>query len=342
MRRLLSPARLAAAGFVLLAVAIAILLLVPAEGSYIFLPDRAKPVDPLVTVEGGVEREERGEGDPGVYFVDVIVRRPSLIERLFPGIREGASLVPEHAINPTGIPDSARRQGSLRQMTRSQEVAAAVALRHLGYDVEANPTGAFVSQVLPGSPAAGRVFPSDVIRSVNGQRVRTLAELRAAIAEAGIGAELQIGIRRGDEDLTLDLRTVESEVEPGRPVIGVLVEQEADIKLPVDVDIDAGRIGGPSAGLAFVLHLLEEFGEDVTTGRKIAVTGEIEIDGTVSPVGGIPQKTIGARRAGVDLFLVPAGDNAEEARRHADGLRIVPVSSFQQALQALATAGNDA
>ena len=51
----------------------------------------------------------------------------------------------------------------------------------------------------------------------------------------------------------------------------------------------------------------------------------------------LPQKTIGARRADVDVFLVPAGENAREARANADGLRIVPVESFQQALRALAT-----
>jgi PDZ domain-containing secreted protein len=52
----------------------------------------------------------------------------------------------------------------------------------------------------------------------------------------------------------------------------------------------------------------------------------------------LKQKTIGAKKAGVDVFLVPAGDNAQEARRYANGLKIVPVKSFQQALRALATA----
>lgn len=341
MRRTLSPARLALAGLFLLAVVVVAALLMPGGGSYIFLPDKASPVDPLVMVEG-VERgadEQRGEGDPGIYFVDVIVRRASLIERLFPGIREGAELVPEHAVNPTGISDAARRRGSLRQMSRSQEVAAAVALRHLGRDVQATPTGAFVAQVLPGTPAAGVVHPSDVIVAVDGERIRQLAELRERIASAGIGASLEVGLRRGEQDLTVSLRTVESEIEPGRPVIGVLVEQEADIDLPVEVEIDAGNVGGPSAGLAFALHLLEEFGEDVSQGLKVAVTGELNLDGSVSPVGGLAQKTVGARRTGVDVFVVPAGENAEEARRHAEGLRILPVQSFQQALQALATAG---
>jgi PDZ domain-containing protein len=54
-------------------------------------------------------------------------------------------------------------------------------------------------------------------------------------------------------------------------------------------------------------------------------------------VGGLKQKTIGAKRAGVDVFLVPAGENAEEARRYAGSMKVVPVQSFRQALQALAT-----
>ena len=104
---------------------------------------------------------------------------------------------------------------------------------------------------------------------------------------------------------------------------------------PVDVEIDLGQVGGPSAGLAFALQIMEELGEDVD-GYRLAASGEIFLDGSVSRVGGIKQKTIGARRSGMDLFLVP-GDNASEARRYAKGLRVVPVDSFQQALRVLAT-----
>ena len=69
----------------------------------------------------------------------------------------------------------------------------------------------------------------------------------------------------------------------------------------------------------------------------MAATGEIELDGDVLPIGGVKQKVIGAQRSGADVFLVPAGDNAAEARRHAGDLRIIPVESFGQALRALAT-----
>jgi PDZ domain-containing protein len=131
------------------------------------------------------------------------------------------------------------------------------------------------------------------------------------------------------------IRTVRNPTDPRLPFLGVEL-REPKITLPVEVRFDLGQVGGPSAGLAFALDLLEELGRDVDRGRRIAATGEIRLDGSVQRVGGVKQKTIGARRADVDLFLVP-GDNAAEARRYADGLRVVAVDSFQQALQALAT-----
>ena len=103
------------------------------------------------------------------------------------------------------------------------------------------------------------------------------------------------------------------------------------------IRIDAQGIGGPSAGLAFALDILQELGRNVTHGHDIAATGELTLNGQVLPIGGVKQKTLGARRAHVDAFLVPAGDNAREARRYADGLRIIPVENVQQALRSLAT-----
>ncbi len=122
----------------------------------------------------------------------------------------------------------------------------------------------------------------------------------------------------------------------GRPVFGIIVEPEANIELPVDISIDAGNIGGPSAGLAFALDIVDELGSDIDDGRKIVVTGALGLDGAVAPIGGIKQKTIGAREAGADVFVVPE-QNAAEARRYADGLSIVSVQTFDEALAALET-----
>ena len=107
MRRL-TPARLAAAGLLLLAVVALILWIAPSD-SYIFLPDRAHPVAPLVSVPGGKPPRDGG----GIYFVDVIVRKATLLERLFPSLRSGATLVPADAINPPGVNDKERRRADL-------------------------------------------------------------------------------------------------------------------------------------------------------------------------------------------------------------------------------------
>jgi PDZ domain-containing protein len=144
-------------------------------------------------------------------------------------------------------------------------------------------------------------------------------------------------VRRATKTLVVAIKTAASDQSPRRPVVGVFLETALDIHLPFPVRIDAGNVGGPSAGLAFALEVMEELGADVVHGHKVAATGEIFADGSIGPIGGIKQKTIGARKAGVDAFLVPAGDNAREARKYADGLRIIPVETFPQALRALAT-----
>jgi len=332
VNRRVTPGRLALAGLTLLVVVAVLLWLVPSD-TYIFLPDRARAVAPIVDVAGGKDPTDGG----GIYFVDIFVRKATLLERLWPGLREGAELVPASALIPPGTSEQERRQADRREMTRSQEVAAAVALRAAGYDVVARPTGALVEQVDSTAPAAKQLRRGDVILSADETRVRVPADLRRAVGRHKPGERVALVLRRGSGQRRLVVRTKADPSNAGRTIIGVIVDQEAFIKLPIRVRIRAGNIGGPSAGLAFALDVLEELGRDVDHGTKIAATGAIALDGTVSPIGGIRQKTIGVRRSGIDVFLVPAGDNAAEARRYAEGLRIVPVRSFQQALRVLAT-----
>jgi PDZ domain-containing protein len=324
-----TPFRLALVGLFVAAVAFAAWA-IPSD-SYIFLPNRAQPVAPLVDVEGG--SDPTGEG--GIYFVDVLVRKATLLEQLWPAIREGASVVPDEAVRPPGVSETERRRGELAEMRRSQRVAAAVALRELGYDVVARPNGARIEYVEPTSPARGRLKAGDVVVRAGGRAVAVPGELRRLVTARGVGNEIPLVVRREDRRVPVRVRTKRG--PEGRAIIGVIVSQAANIRLPVDVDIDAGGVGGPSAGLAFALDVLEELGRDVDHGNRVAVTGTIELDGSVGEIGGVKQKTIGVRRAGIDVFVVPAGENAREARRHAGDVRIVAVDNFQQALRALAT-----
>ncbi len=270
--------------------------------------------------------------------MDVIVRKASRLEELVSSLRpDGADLVPSEALVPPGSNYAERRRQNLRQMDRSEQVAAAVALRQLGYKVDAKPEGALVVFVAPDAPAAGKLEPTEVIVGVDGSPVRTPEGLRRLIGKHKPGESVRLEVRAGGATRMVEVGTIKSPDEPGRPIVGIQVEQYANIKLPLSVDIDLGGVGGPSAGLAFALDVVDELRGNVDRGLRVAATGEIELDGTVAPIGGVKQKVIGARRSHADVFLVPAGDNAVEARRHAGDLRIIPVESFAQALRVLAT-----
>jgi Lon-like protease len=331
--RNLSPVRVAGALVGLLVAAAVALYLIPSN-DYLLLPDSAHPVAPLVRVQGG----HVPAGPGGIYFVDVFERRANMFESLFPWIRSGATLVPASLIVPPGVSDAAVRRADLREMTMSQRVAAAVALRRLGYHVVARPDGVLVSAVELGSHAVGKLQATDVVQAVNGVSTPTIARLHSRLSRARPGDVVTLDVRRGGAHLAVRVRTIADPADPHRAIVGFEPDQSALIHLPLKVQIDAGNVGGPSAGLAFALQVLEELGHKVDRGYRVAATGQIELDGTVAPIGGVEQKTFGAREAHADVFLVPAaGDNAAEARHYAHGLRIIAVSSFPQALHALAT-----
>jgi PDZ domain-containing protein len=302
---------------------------------YLYVPNTASPVAAKVKVEGE-KPPQRSAG--AIYYVDVEVRPATWAERLLPFLRpDGATLVPREQVVPPGSSFEARREDGLREMARSEQVAAAVALKQAGYKVAATPRGALVEAVASDAPAANVLDSGDVVVAAGDRMIRTPEELRRSFIGLRPGRNVVLKIRRSGTLKTVTVRTIESPTEKGRAIIGIRVAQAAAIKLPLKVDIDLGAVGGPSAGLPFALDVLQELGTDVDRGRRVVATGEISLDGTIGPIGGVKQKTFGARRAGADVFLVPAGENAAEARRYAGNLRIIPVESFQQALTALHT-----
>ncbi len=331
MRRLPWPAWLIGAGFVLLVV-VAVLYVAPSD-RYIFLPDEARPLAQRVKVEG--EKPDANGG--GIHYVAVDVRKASLLEKMFPGLYEGATLEPATNVLAEGEDEGAHRRCELAAMKRSQEYATAVALRALDLRVPTRRMGVQVEGTFDGYPASGKLRGCDWIRSVDGKPVQSSADVTETLGKKEPRQNVTFVVEREGKRQDVVLRTAADPRRPGRAFVGISVADVFDIvRLPVDVEIDLGQVGGPSAGLAFALDVLEELGRDVDHGNRLAASGEIFLDGTVAKVGGIKQKTIAARRSGMDAFLLP-GDNAAEARRHAEGLRIIPVDSFQQALRVLAT-----
>ena len=328
MRRHLTPWRLVGIVVALLLVTFVILVRIP-SGKYLLLVDRAHPVAPLVKVQGA-----RPVDSGALYFVDVREQTASVFETLFPWLHPHASFVPAGDIVAPCSTAAQADAAALQEMAFSQRVAAAVALRKLHYHVVVTPTGVVVAQVIGGTHAPCNLQPMDVVLAVDGTPTPTEASLRDVLARVKPGAVVKLRVRRAGKLLTVPIRTVDQD---GQALVGFVPNQSARFKLPRKVTIDSNGIGGPSAGLAFTLEVMQQLGRNVLHGHKVAATGEMELNGAVAPIGGIKQKTYGVRQAGADVFLVPAGQNARDARRYAGPVRIIPVRSLDQALHDLAT-----
>ncbi|MFD0315292.1 S16 family serine protease [Streptomyces flavalbus] len=113
----------------------------------------------------------------------------------------------------------------------------------------------------------------------------------------------------------------------------------------VKVTLRLADVGGPSAGLLFSLGIVDKLdgdghGGDLTGGRVIAGTGTITPDGTVGAVGGVALKTQAARRDGATVFLVPKAECADAKSELPKGLRLIPVTSLEGAVESLAALAN--
>jgi Lon-like protease len=340
VRRLLAPL---AVGFVTALILVAAVGLYASRtftDSFLYLPDPAQDVAPVVSVQD--EAADPPDGGPGVLFVAVTRRRATLLESWFKGAREhGAVIVPEEAVLPNGQTPQQRQAEDEADMSQSQRVAAAVAMKALGKTVQITQDGARVEVVQADSPAAtAGLLPGDVIVEARGEPVDGVGELRDVLADVKPGDKVALTVRRGVDEAAktqdFETGTKANPKDPTRAVMGVEVQDDAEIKLPVKVEYSTKSIGGPSAGLPFALEIYNAMSDrSLARGHRIAATGTIDIDGNVGEIGAAEQKAIGAREAGADVFLVPAG-NLEAARTYApEGLTIIPGRTFDEALAAI-------
>jgi len=106
---------------------------------------------------------------------------------------------------------------------------------------------------------------------------------------------------------------------------------------PNDLSIDVKKVGGPSGGMIFTLAVIELLTkENLLKGRTVAGTGTIRADGSIGPIGGIKEKLIAAKRAGIDLFLAPKG-NCSELSSIPEGITVAAVGTIDEAVAALSS-----
>jgi Lon-like protease len=239
-----------------------------------------------------------------------------------------SEVVPEDELFPKGATTTEVDQESAAEMADSQQEAIAVALRGLGLTV---PQVVSIDSLVKGSPATGVLRTGDVVVSIDGRAVATLEAVRAAIGAHKPGQRIAFMVRRAGQERALSVPTVAS---GGRTVVGVLLRTA--FVFPVKVSINAGDVGGPSAGMMFSLAVYDKLTPGALTGgANIAGTGTIDSAGNVGPIGGIQQKLVGATRGGATWFLAPAGNCNEVVGHIPDGLKVVKVASFTQAREAV-------
>ena len=284
---------------------------------------------PLIDIEG--RRTFPASGHLNMVTVSFI-GGPGTDFDIFAALRAWLSpheaVVPQSEIFPPGKSQQQVLKQDTEQMVNSQQTATAAALCQLGIKFRTVDT---VARTIPGRPAAAKLRRGDVIAAVDGTLVSCRASAASLIRARAPGNPVRLTIVRGGRTRLAYLRTTSYQ---GQAIIGVQVLE--GFTFPFKVKISTGNIGGPSAGLMFALAIIDKLTPgDLTAGRFIAGTGEIQADGTVRPIGGIQQKLAGAASAGATVFLTPAANCADAATAVPPGLRLVKVSNLSGAIAAL-------
>jgi PDZ domain-containing protein len=241
-------------------------------------------------------------------------------------------------VYPEGQTDEEADEESALDMQQSQQSAVAAALGELGVAYE---TGVAVGSVSAGDPADGVLEAGDQVLAIDGTPVTSDAELRAAVADAGVGTPLAIDIRRDGAERTVTVTTAARSADDGTPIIGIVPTET--YSFPFQVDINLGGVGGPSAGMMFALGIYDTLTPGALTGGEhIAGTGTIDAAGEVGAIGGIRQKMIGARDAGADWFLAPAANCGEVVGHIPAGLEVFSVSTLDDAVDLVEAIGEGA
>ena len=289
---------------------------------------------PVIDVDGRETFPTEGRLD----LTTISVRpRLTLTDALRDWFDRDRAVVPRELLYPPGETDEEVRQANEERRVASESNATSAALRYLGIPFT---TRVEVLSVQPGLPAEGELEAGDVVTSVDGAPVASSQELRDRISGREPGTEVRVGYVRDGSPGEAVITTAAPPSGEARSVVGVLLAEKPDY--PFDITISLKDVGGPSAGLMFALGIIEKLEpESLTDGRYVAGTGEIQVNGDVGPIGGIPQKLVAARDKGAEVFLVPE-DNCEEALGRApDGLLLVKVSTLQDAVDALRTLRED-
>jgi PDZ domain-containing protein len=295
---------------------------------YALGPGPAREVQPLIRVSGEQQYPSRGR----LIMTTVRFHSLSAFGMLVAWLDPHQAVVSQATLFPPGETAEQEKQRSLSEMDQSKIDATYVALKRLTDYPKDHGEGALIEFVAPGCPAEGKLFAGDVVREIDGKPVRSAADASDALDAVPVAEPISFEVRAGGETHDISVTRASCLAGDDVPRLGIFLVDP----FPIPVSIASGDVGGPSAGLMWALGLFDLLTPgDLTGGLTIAGTGTIDTRGHVGPIGGIEDKVVAAQRAGATVFLVPA-DNMDELEGVDTGdMRLISVSTFQDALDAL-------
>ena len=281
-----------------------------------------------------IEGAESYDYEGNLYQLTVRRDEANYFTYIWAKVDNSVDLYSREVILPKGVTPQELSEISIQNMKTSENVAIAVALNILDYEIETQGDGVLVVGVMDDSPVVGKLLKEDLIISINNEVIKSTTEFISLLRTYEIGDMVSIGLIRNDKEMSIETKLIEHIDYENEPMVGFLASTPNQrFVFPISVDIDTGNVGGPSAGLMMALNVYNSLTEyDITKGIKVAGTGTIEIDGSVGPVGGVKQKVIAAKNAGSTLILVPTA-NFDDVQSYIDeDTSIVSVDTFNEAL----------
>jgi Lon-like protease len=300
---------------------------------------------------------QRYVADEGIRFVTAFGGQLSILDSILgwldPYVR--VDTYREHFGEQT--PTSSRRLG-FQAMTGAKQIAEYVAMSKIGLEATLQEGPILIEQLIcQGAPAENSACVNlqvgEQITHIDGVSTPTLSRLALQMKNRKVGESVVLTVlpyvapnektKAKAKKVTV---TLMASPDDERAIVGFIPADTRVTSLPFDVNISTADIGGPSAGLAFTLALLDELTEGDLMGKgRVAATGTMDENQNVGAIGALEQKAVAVRDAGVTLFLVPSGQSPDEmkaARAAAgSGVRIVQVATLDAALKELRRNGGD-
>lgn len=153
-----------------------------------------------------------------------------------------------------------------------------------------------------------------------------------------VGSKLNIKVKRNGKEM---MKYAIVHEKDGRKLIGIALTSIYDYEVDPKITFTfSNSESGPSGGFMVTLAIYNQLiDNDISNDLKIAGTGTIDIEGNVGSIGGVKYKLKGAVDSKSDIFLVPAGENYEEAikyqKKYHYDIKIIGISTFEEAIEKL-------